>query len=71
MDVALTLIAVAVLTVLMIISLIKLLRDRETRKQAEARAFSSAAQEQHDDSLARRAAVRARHAEKVEAEERS
>ena len=68
MDVALTLIAVAVLTVLMIVSLIKLLGERSARKQAEAKAWSGAAQEQHDESLARRAEVRARHADRMEAE---
>ena len=67
MDVVLMLIGVAMLLVLMAISTVRLLANKRDLKEADARAWSGAAQKQHEESLARRAAVRARHAEKMEA----
>jgi hypothetical protein len=61
----LTLVAVAVLTVIVLVGLMRQHQDRAAEGRVEAARHTSAAREQKEESLQRRTAVRAAHAERV------
>jgi len=68
MTTVLTIIGVAVLLVLIVISVYRQLETRSAKKRATARAYTGEAKAQHDESLRRRADVRAAHADRVASE---
>jgi heme exporter protein D len=65
MSVVLSIVAVAVLLLLIIVSAKRLLDERAAQKQADARAYTGAAEAQHERSLSRRAGVRASSPERA------
>jgi hypothetical protein len=56
----------AVLLVLIVVSAVRQLQIRTEKKDAVARAYTGEAAAQHEESLARRAEVRAAHAARTE-----
>jgi hypothetical protein len=69
MGTTLSIIAVVVLLVLLVVSVKRQLAERAAHKQAVARAHTGEAEEQHAESLRRRANVRAVHAEGARAKD--
>jgi hypothetical protein len=65
MSVVLSIVAVAVLLLLIVLSLKRQLDERGAQRQAEARAHTGAAEAQHERSLHRRAGVRASSPERT------
>jgi hypothetical protein len=65
MSVALTVIGVSVLTILILVSLNRERKTRAAEKDVQARRHTPEAEAQREESLRRRASVRAAHAERV------
>jgi hypothetical protein len=65
MSVVLSIIAIAVLLLLIVVSVKRQRDDRVAKERAEARAYTGEAKAQHEQSLRRRAGVRAAHAERA------